>query len=394
MTIDARDQPSDVPNRPRTARRRALLICNGTFRDLGLPKLEGVRKDYRAMSRVLGDPEIGGFEVTALLDKPLLAVRKAIAVACRETGAEDTLLIYYSGYSFCGSDDSLYLPVADSDKEYPDATAVDAEFILSRIRQSRCRRVVLLVDGCHSGAFFNNNRGIPDGLFAITACAADQMTVDTPKGGAFTRALVEGLESPATDLDGDGCLSIDELHRFVADRIKALGYEATPQKWVWNVREPIRIAASQPRVFLSYCRKDVAVAEKLKGALEANGFSIWLDLEDIQSGDWKTRVTDGLNRARALVFLMTPDSLAAPAVQKELQFALAKEVPIIPVQTETLIGDALPDWYRFEYDNIHRHTLDASLPPSAVRKLVEAIRNARRKVGEKARGRTATVSET
>ena len=105
-------------------------------------------------------------------------------------------------------------------------------------------------------------------------------------------------------------------------------------------------------------------------------------------------MTDGLNRARALVFLMTPDSLAAPAVQKELQFALAKEVSIIPVQTETLIGDALPDWYRFEYDNIHRHTLDASLPPSAVRKLVEAIRNARRKVGEKARGRTATVSET
>ena len=198
------------------------------------------------------------------------------------------------------------------------------------------------------------------------------------EGGAFTRALVEGLEGPATDLDGDARITIDELHAFVAARIAAQGYEATPQKWVWNVREPIFIATAQPRVFLSYCRKDVAVAERLKAALEANGFSIWLDLEDIQSGNWKARVTDGLNRARALVFLMTADSLAAPAVQNELQFALAKGVPIIPVQTEDLAGDALPDWYRFEYDNLHRHTLDASLPPSGALKLVRAIRSARR----------------
>lgn len=76
---------------------------------------------------------------------------------------------------------------------------------------------------------------------------------------------------------------------------------------------------------------------------------------------------------------MTPDSLAASAVQKELRFALAKEVPIIPVQTEDLDPDTLPDWYRFEYDSIHRHTLATSLPASGVRKLVEAIRGARRR---------------
>jgi len=274
MPPKAPASPADAAE-PRVApQRRALLICNGTFTERGFPNLPGVKKDFDAMSRVLGDGGIGGFEVTALLDQPLLAVRKAIAMACRQSGADDTLLIYYSGYSFCGDDHSLYLPVADSDQEFPDATAVDAEFVLSQIRQSACHRVVLLVDGCHSGAFFNNNRGIPDGLFAITACAADQFTVGTPEGGAFTRALVEGLEGPATDLDGDGRLSIDELHSFVKARLAAQGYPATPQKWVWNVREPIMIAAAQPRVFLSYCREDVAVAERLKERLEAQGLSI------------------------------------------------------------------------------------------------------------------------
>jgi len=379
MPLKAKDSPTDSSRPPIAPQRRALLICNGSFSERGFPNLPGVKKDFDAMTRVLGDATIGGFEVTALLDQPLLAVRKAIAMACRQSGADDTLLIYYSGYSFCGNDHSLYLPVADSDQEFPDATAVDAEFVLSQIRQSACHRVVLLVDGCHSGAFFNNNRGIPDGLFAITACAADQVTADTLEGGAFTRALVEGLEGPATDLDGDGRLSIDELHRFVAAQFAQQGYEATPQKWVWNVREPIYIANAQPRVFLSYCRKDVAIAERLKAALEAQGFSIWLDLEDIKAGNWKTRVTDGLNRARALVFLMTPDSLAAPAVQKELVFAAAKGVPIIPVQLQDMPSDAIPDWYRFDYDSVHRHTLGRNLPKSGLTKLVQAIRSARRR---------------
>ena len=32
---------------------------------------------------------------------------------------------------------------------------------------SRCRRQLLMMDGCHSGAFFAYNRGIPDGFCAI-----------------------------------------------------------------------------------------------------------------------------------------------------------------------------------------------------------------------------------
>jgi len=381
MPTEDQNQAADLAEPPLVPRRRALLICNGTFSDMALLNLPGVQKDCHAMNRVLGDPAVGGFEVKALLDQPLLAVRKAIAIACRDSAADDTLLIYYSGPSFRGADGSLYLPVADSDREFPDATAIDAEFVLGRIRQSPCRNLVLLVDGCHSGAFFENNRGIPNGLFAITACAADQMTADTPEGGAFTRALVEGMESAASDLDGDGRLSIDELHGFVKARLAAQGYPATPQKWVWNVREPIMIAAAQPRVFLSYCREDVAVAERLKEKLEAQGLSIWLDLEDIQSGDWKTRVTDGLNRSRALVFLMTPDSLAAGAVQKELRFANAKGVPILPVQITELAPEAIPDWYRFEFDSVHRHTLGPKLPAAGIAKLVKAIRGARRRPG-------------
>jgi len=360
-----------------TGQRLALLICNGTFQDGALHSLSGVKKDHEAMTRVLGAKDIGGFNVTALLDEGLLAVRKAIARICLQSRAEDTLLIYYSGYSFAAADGNLYLPVADSDKELPDATAIDADFMLGRIRQSACRRVVLLVDGCHSGAFFNNNRGIPDGLFAITACAANEYTADTPTGGAFTQALVSGLESADADRDGDGRISVDELHEFIKARLAKQGYASTPQKWVWNVREPIYLTSAPPKVFLSYCRQDVAKTQRLRKALEAAGFVIWLDLEGIQSGDWKARVTEGLSRARALVFLMTPESLGSEAVRKELAFATAKGLPILPVTLGEMPKDSIPDWYRFDYDTIHRHTLHPSFPAAEIQMLAQAIRSAR-----------------
>lgn len=354
--------------------RRALVIANGEYTFIQLP---GVKKDFEAMTAALADRDRGNFAVTALLDKGLLEVRRAIAEICAKSGPADTLLIYYTGASFLAQD-GLFLPVADSDKEYPDATAVDAEFILSRLRRSECRRLVLLVDGCHSGAFFNNNRGIPDGLMAITACAVDQMTEDTPEGGAFTRALVAAFESPAADRDGDGKISVDELHELAQAWLRDHGFKGTPQKWVWNVREPIHVASSPPRVFLSYCRADVAVAEQVKHHLEAAGFSVWLDLEGIRSGDWKRRVTEGLNRARALVYILTPRSLESEAAKKELEFAAAKRLPILPLVVGPLRKEDLPDWYVFDYASIHRLTFDTENPAEHVEKLVRAIREAPR----------------
>jgi hypothetical protein len=94
------------------------------------------------------------------------------------------------------------------------ADRLDAEFILS-LRESRCRKIVLGIDACYAGAFFKGNRGSPNGLYAITSCGADDSCNDTPEGGAYSLAICAGLRDAAADSDGDGLVSIDELHDFV-----------------------------------------------------------------------------------------------------------------------------------------------------------------------------------
>ena len=179
-------------------KRRALLICNGQVPRCNF-NLPGVAKDAENLTRVLSNTERMGFDVTRLLDEGLLTVRRAISKACFQSGQEDTLLIYFSGSGFCDENGALHLTVADSDREYLTATCLDTEFFLTQMRQSQCRRFVLVVDSCYSGAFFNNNRGIPDGMVAITSCGPEEMSRDTPEGGPFTQTLIHALTSGKAD---------------------------------------------------------------------------------------------------------------------------------------------------------------------------------------------------
>lgn len=357
-------------------RRRALVVCNGTFACSGLPTLAGVERDFANMSRVLAGEE-ADFEVTGLFDGTLIEQRKAVAKICAESGEDDTLLLYFGGNSFLSADGSLYILANDSEKEFADATALDTDFILAQLRRSRCRRTVVLVDGCNAGAFFRNNRGIPDGLYFIGACGPDQATADTSKGGAFTLALLRALEDPKTDKDGDGWISVDELHESVKARMgQSSSFGATPYKWICGVDRMIYVAKAMPRVFVSYCREDVDMAQRIKLALEERGFGVWLDLEGIRSGNWKERVIAALQRSRAVLFIMSNQSLRAEAVKKELDFASREHVPMIPLVVEQG-GLQIPNWYDFDFADIHRHEFGARSFDEVLNDLALAIRQTR-----------------
>ena len=355
--------------------RNALLICNGNFPLIPQYCLKGPEKDSKILHSVLSSSEIGQFKVQVLLDKGLVEIRREISRICYQSEAADTILIYYSGNGIKSKDESLFLLVNDSDPSFLEATTLDSDFILSQLRNSKCRKTVLLIDCCHSGAFFNQNRGIPDGLYAITSCGANELCYDTPEGGAFTLAIYNGLTGSLADTNGDGRITIDELHEFTKKWIKENGYNQSPKKWVWNVPEPIFVGNMQKHVFLSYSREDKDKADELLKALENEGLSVWIDRKKIQSGNWKERVMEGLNKARAMVFLMTENALKSPVVKKEIDFATKKKVPIIPVQIDIPLDKMLPDWYLLEYDDLHRHLIESKSYYESVKELCSAIRD-------------------
>jgi hypothetical protein len=79
--------------------------------------------------------------------------------------------------------------------------------------------------------------------------------------------------------------------------------------------EEVVPAASRPRVFISYCRKDLPSVDPLRDSLIADGFEAYLDLHDILPGEpWQARLGKLVESADTIVFVLSPSSVASQIV--------------------------------------------------------------------------------
>src|SRR6266851_10251683 len=144
------------------ASRQALVIGNTRYQDSRLAELTGPGADVKALSGVLEAPGIGSFSVQTMVDQPEAVVRKAIAVFfSSDRNRDDLLLLYFSGHGVLDERGELFLAVRDSDSRYLNGTAVPASFISDAMDRCPSRRLVLILDCCHSGAFGRGAKGVP-----------------------------------------------------------------------------------------------------------------------------------------------------------------------------------------------------------------------------------------
>ena len=244
--------------------RIALIIANSEFDDPNLARLVTPGRDAEALTRVLEDPAIGGFDVTLLVNRTLREVRAQIGHLYRRRKKDDLLLLYYSGHGIKDDYGDLYLAAKDTESEVASATAIDASFVCNQLDRSSSQRKVVILDCCHSGAFARGAKapgssvgtqeafaGSGYGRVILTASNAIEYAWEggKPLGetptSVFTHFLVEGLQTGAADRDGDGEVSLDELYDYVYERVVTSGLSRqTPQKWAQKVEGRIIIARS------------------------------------------------------------------------------------------------------------------------------------------------------
>lgn len=77
------------------------------------------------------------------------------------------------------------------------------------------------------------------------------------------------------------------------------------------------------QIFLSYARSDETFAKALSSQLERRGFSVWSPGEEVLPGDnvW-LRTGEALKKSKAMVVLLSPDSMRSEHVRREIQYAL------------------------------------------------------------------------
>ena len=242
--------------------RSALIVASDEYQDPGLRRLRAPSSDAQALTRVLRDPGIGGFEVRTLLNEPAHVVNLAVEEFFADRRPDDLLLLHVSSHGVKDEGGELYFATADTKLRRLGATAVAAEFVNRRMNRSRSRRVVLLLDCCYAGAFergmtarAGTGVGIEEqfggrGRAVITASSAMEYAFEGDEladtralaPSVFTSALVEGLETGEADRDQDGLVALDELYDYVYDKVRSATPNQTPGKWTFGVQGELVIA--------------------------------------------------------------------------------------------------------------------------------------------------------
>lgn len=87
-----------------------------------------------------------------------------------------------------------------------------------------------------------------------------------------------------------------------------------------------------PHIFISYSKKDIEFMRYLRAALEAEGFVIWVDEDQLTpSTRWWKIIEQNIEQCAAFVVIMSPNAYESDWVEREILLAENKQRPIIPV---------------------------------------------------------------
>jgi WD40 repeat protein len=125
-------------------------------------------------------------------------------------------------------------------------------------------------------------------------------------------------------------------------------------------------------VFISYSSQDKPTADAACAALESANIRCWIAPRDINPGrDYAESIIDAIESARVFVLIFSSNANASPQIKREVERAVTKGLPIIPVRIEDVVPSRT-----LEYFISSPHWLDAFPPPREryFAKLVVSVR--------------------
>jgi len=112
-------------------------------------------------------------------------------------------------------------------------------------------------------------------------------------------------------------------------------------------------------VFISYSSKDKPTADAACAALESRGMRCWIAPRDVFPGEeYAASLVRALHESRVMVLVFSSGANRSPQVLREVERAVSRGVPILPLRIEDV-----PPSEAMEYYISSRHWLDALTPP-------------------------------
>lgn len=173
-----------------------------------------------------------------------------------QPGPDDSVLVYFSGHGFQGTDGKMYLAPLDFEKSKPAETGLSVDWLRDQIAKCKARFKLLIIDSCHAGSekdaiddaseitagsLGDQFRSL-EGVVTLASCRSEQKSLiwREKQRSLYSYWLTEGLKGHA-DRDSDGNVDIDELHKYVGRRVAYTADVRFPRE-----QTPVRIIG--PRV--------------------------------------------------------------------------------------------------------------------------------------------------
>ena len=113
-------------------------------------------------------------------------------------------------------------------------------------------------------------------------------------------------------------------------------------------------------VFISYASPNKAAADAVCAGLEQRAIRCWMAPRDIVPGvPWAESIIDAIEGSHVMLLLFSEASNKSVQVQREIERAVHKDVPLIPVRIENVMPTRT-----MEYFISSQHWFDAIDAPS------------------------------
>jgi hypothetical protein len=185
----------------------ALIIATDSYDDAEFRKLRAPQADAEQVRGVLEDPAIGGYRVETMLNEPEPALRLGVDEFFARAGANDRLVLYFSGHGIKDEEGKLYFVTSTTKFARLASTGLPADFVRDQMERCRSQRILLILDCCYSGAYRKSYRhrasGHADirilagrGKMVISACAAEQYAFEIESGEVAGEARFDFYRRP------------------------------------------------------------------------------------------------------------------------------------------------------------------------------------------------------
>ena len=124
--------------------------------------------------------------------------------------------------------------------------------------------------------------------------------------------------------------------------------------------------------FISYSSKDKTTADAVCAVLEQAGIRCWIAPRDIRpGGEYGGAIIEAIDQCRVMVLIFSSSANNSRQIHREIERAVSKGVPIIPVRIEEAVPTKSMEYF---LGAIHR--LDALTPPleNHLQRLAETVK--------------------